>query len=93
MTETTDIKWVSICRRTNDPKLRYFQALLDQENIPNRRNGNSFHAPILEVPSDKNEAAWDLLTSDVFGDGTVYDEIPDDDPVFGDFEYEEGDLE
>ncbi len=79
------MNWVQITKRTNDPKLAHFEELLRSEGIPSRRSGESFHAPILQVPENRLDQAWALLTSDVFGDGQCYDEIPDDDPVFGEF--------
>lgn len=74
--------WELFTKRTNDPKLRHLEGLLWRQGIPSRRNGCSFHADILEVPASLLDRAGDLLGSDVFGDGEVYDEIPDDDPVF-----------
>jgi len=67
-------KWERLCRRTNDPKLSYLEAKLDEAGIPNRRNGCSFHAPILEVSADRIDDAWDILTP--------IDDVPDDDPRF-----------
>ena len=56
---------------------------LTQRGIPHRRNGESFHAPTLQVPAERLAAAWDMLGEDVFGDGQRLDDIPDDDLVFG----------
>jgi hypothetical protein len=78
----SDMGWTQITKRTNDPKLTHFEKLLADNGIPSRRHGESFHAPILQVTKDKHEKAYGLLSSDVFGDGSNYDEIPDDDPVF-----------
>lgn len=55
------MKWVMFTKRTDDPKLRWLQFELARHGIPNRRNGESWHAPILEVPADKEEAAWECL--------------------------------
>lgn len=74
--------WTTFCRRTEDPKLAFIEKLLDQRGIPHRRNGHSFHAPILEVPSQHADAAWKMLSEDIFGDGQRLDDIEDDDPVF-----------
>ena len=74
--------WTMICKRTEDPKLAFFERLLKERGIPSRRNGASFHAPILEVPDDHHAAAWDILSEDVFGDGQRFDDIEDDAPVF-----------
>ena len=62
--------WVTLCRRTNDPKLAWLEAELTRMRIPNRRNGESFHAPILEVESHKLDAAYDVLRP--------VDDLPDD---------------
>jgi hypothetical protein len=78
-------------KRTNEPKLSHLESLLTEQGIPHRRNGESFHAPILEVENSKIDRALDILTSDVFGDGREYDDIPDDDEIFGPVEPEEDD--
>jgi hypothetical protein len=69
-----DPTWVRLCKRTEDPKLAYIEWLLEGEGIETRRNGHSFHAPILEVLDSQYEKAWSLLTP--------IDDIPDDDPQF-----------
>lgn len=66
------MKWVTFTRRTEDPKLSWLESQLSSAGILNRRKGHSFHAPILEVPSDELEHAWEILTP--------VDDIPDDDP-------------
>jgi hypothetical protein len=68
----TDTTWTMFTKRTEDPKLRWLECKLSEASIPSRRNGESFHAPILEVPRDKLEAAWDILEP--------VDNEPDDDP-------------
>ena len=72
--------WVTFTRRTEDPKLSHLEGLLDRLQIEHRRNGNSLHAPILQVPEERLEEAWDLLSMDY--DGIPYDDIEDDDPMF-----------
>lgn len=67
-------KWVRLTRRTDDPKLQWFQGRLDELGIPNRRNGHSFHAPILEVDSERYGDAYAVLEP--------VDDIPDDDERF-----------
>jgi len=77
--------WGTLCRRTEDPKLAYIENWLDSVGIPNRRNGESFHAPILEVPEQHLNKAWELLDDLIEqDDGTVirFDDIDDDDPMF-----------
>lgn len=81
-------EWTALCRRTEDPKLAYIEGLLDARGIPHRRNGESLHAPILEVPDTPAAwgAAWDLLDMalDVADDGKLIklDDVPDDHPFF-----------
>ncbi len=68
-------KWVRFTKRTDDPKLSWLEARLLEAGIPYRRNGQSFHAPILEVPEELLDKAWTLLPQQI-------DELPDDDPMF-----------
>ena len=67
-------KWYTLTRRTEEPKLSWLEARLTEAEIPNRRNGETRNAPILEVPGDNWDAAWDILIP--------VDDIPDDDPQF-----------
>jgi hypothetical protein len=55
------MEWVTLCRRTEDPKLTYIEAKLTEMQIPHRRHGESWHAPILEVPASALEAGHALL--------------------------------
>jgi hypothetical protein len=71
-----DPKWVTFCKRTEDPKLAYIEYMLENEGITCRRNGSSFHAPILQVYDRDEEKAWDILAT--------IDDIADDDPLFAD---------
>ena len=57
--------WETSCKRTNDPKLRYIEGMLDKQGIPHRRNGRSFHAPILQVPRQHADAAWEMLSQTI----------------------------
>jgi hypothetical protein len=78
--------WVTFCKRTEDPKLRYIEHLLDERGIPYRRNGESWHAPILEVPEAYEEQAWKILNivvdEDGMGNYLRLDDLDDDDPRF-----------
>jgi len=78
MTNPRDPNYVTFTRRTNDPKLAWLQIELNKAGIPNRRNGESFHAPILEVEEEGLDAAWKILNP--------IDELPDDDPQFEEVE-------
>lgn len=77
---STRINWVRFTKRTEDPKLAYIERWLDDLGIQHRRNGYSFHAPILEVPEPDLDRAWKLLSEQV--DGRCFDDIDDDDPMF-----------
>lgn len=74
--------WVTYCKRTEDPKLAFIEKMLAERGIESRRNGHSWHAPILEVDESDLDAAWAMLNEDVFGDGQRLDDIEDDDFVF-----------
>ena len=85
------MKYVQFTKRTDEPKLSHLEKLLTIHGISSRREGRSFHAPILMVPDSELENAHALLESDVFFDGRSYDDIPDDDAVFCDIETEDSD--
>jgi hypothetical protein len=67
--------WATFTRRTNDPKLTWLEQALDSAGIPHRRQGESWHAPILQVPKADLDRAWTILDP--------VDEVADDDPMFG----------
>jgi hypothetical protein len=71
---TEDNKWVRLTKRTNNPKLAWLQKRLAEAGIASRRNGRSFHAPIMEVRMKDLEDAWEILRP--------IDDIPDDDKQF-----------
>ena len=68
--------WTMLCKRTEDPKLAWLEAKLTLARIDHRRNGESWHAPILEVDERRIDDAWAILTP--------VDDIPDDDPMWTD---------
>ena len=70
------MNFVRFTKRTEDPKLGYLEKLLATHGIASRRNGSSFHAPILEVPEADLDRAWALLDP--------IDDIEDDDPRWND---------
>lgn len=78
--------WETFCKRTEDPKLNYIERLLDERGIPHRRNGESWHAPILEVPEEYGQQAWELLGlvigQDEAGNDIRLDDVADDAPMF-----------
>lgn len=69
------MKWETFTRRTDGFKLGWLQRQLDSRDIPNRLNGYSWHAPILEVPADRWDEAWAILTPEI-------DEMPDNHAMF-----------
>lgn len=71
---TIDQVFVKFTRRTNTPKLTWLINALEDNNIACYIDGESWHAPILWVDSDKIEIAFDILTP--------IDDIDDDDPRF-----------
>jgi len=72
--EAPESRWVMFTKRTNDPKLAWLEQRLKDAGIPVRRNGESFHAPITEVPDEYLDDALTILG--------VIDDIPDDDPMW-----------
>ena len=64
--------WVQFTKRTNDPKLAWLERELTAMGVPNKRDGQSFHAPILKVPENLLHVAWDILDP--------IDDVADDDP-------------
>lgn len=75
------MNWTGFTRRTEDPKLAYLEHRLTAMGIPHRRNGDSFHAPILEVDSTRHDEAYALLSEPDAKHGRL-DEVPDDDPRY-----------
>lgn len=78
------MNWIEFTRRTDDPKLAYLEVRLTEAGIPHRRNGSSFHAPIMEVPEEREDEAYAILMEDVDVDDdlVLMDDIPDDDTLF-----------
>jgi hypothetical protein len=66
--------WQQFTKRTDHPKLGWLRKQLDAAGIPNRIEGESFWAPILQVPAENLDAAYDILYP--------VDDIPDNDPQF-----------
>lgn len=69
-----EAEWVTFARRTEDPKLAWLERALQAVGIPSRRQGHTFHAPILQVHKEDEKRAWALLDP--------IDDVPDDDPMF-----------
>lgn len=74
--------WVRFTKRTEDPKLAWLERKLAEAGIESRRNGYSFHAPVLEVRPRDLDRAWAILSGPLDESGRVVDDVPDDDPVF-----------
>lgn len=66
--------WTMFTKRTEEPKLCWLENQLTKARIRWRRRGESFHAPILEVPKRDLDRAWKILDP--------VDDIPDDHPKF-----------
>jgi len=75
-------RWVLFCKRTEDPKLAWIERELTALGIPSRRNGSSFHAPILEVQEADHEKADAFLQSKLPRRRTTIDDMPDDHEYF-----------
>lgn len=69
-----DEPWETFTMRTDFPKLAWLIHRLWEAGIFYRFNGNSFHAPILQITSIQRDQAWDILDP--------VDDVPDDDPCF-----------
>lgn len=67
-------EWVILCKRTHDPKLAWLERTLTAHGILSRRNGRSFHGPILEVPADLEDKAQLILA--------LVDDMDDDEAPF-----------
>ena len=67
-------RWVTLTRRTEDPKLGYLERALWAAGVPCFRQGWSAHAPILKIRCDDTTRAWEILTP--------IDDLDDDDPRF-----------
>jgi len=76
--------WVTLCKRTEDPKLAYLEHVLTRCAIPHKRMGESWHAPILCVPKAFETIANGVLAQPakkVYGirtrQGVSLDDVPD----------------
>ena len=74
------MNFTQFTKRTEDPKLAYIEAELTRRGVVHRRNGSSFHAPILEVDETRLADAEAFLQETI--DGRNFDSIEDDDPLF-----------
>lgn len=81
MTEPAE-GWVTLCKRTEDPKLHWIEQSLSIRGIVSRRNGESWHAPILEVRTQDESAAWAFLAERLPGFRRTIDDLPDNHPIF-----------
>ena len=77
-------RWLTLCKRTNYPKLGYIIDKLKRHHIPCRFNGRSFHADhILEVPEHLYVLAMGVL-EERHGRYRL-DDVRDDHPKFNDY--------
>lgn len=65
----SNIRWAMLTKKTNGPKLRWLEYRLEDEGIPWRKEPGD--TPILSVPFEKVEAAWEILEP--------VDEVPNED--------------
>lgn len=72
--------YVMLTKRTNFPKLGYIIHKLNEAGIDNQINGESRHAPILEVDENRYDEAWAIL--DERHGRYRLDEVRDDHPKF-----------
>jgi hypothetical protein len=80
--------WVTLTRRTHDPKLAYIEAWLDELQVPHRRTGSSADGPILEVQDrDFERASHEILSRPDHNYGTFANR-PDDALMFDHEMYE-----
>ena len=85
----TYAEWVTLCKRTDDPKLAWIEAHLALKGIPSRRGIPSFHADAtLEVPEQFETQAWDFLATPAPARFRRWyktlDDMPDDHRLFTD---------
>ncbi len=73
------VEWVTLTRRTEDPKLSWIEQYLTVLCIPHRRHGSSLHAPILQVEAAHYNEAWAIVE--------IWDDYADDNPIFTDPAY------
>ena len=79
------IAWVIFTKRTDAPKLNFLECKLTEGKIPHKRDGESWHAPILMVPAEYIPAAEMMLAKNArksYGlrvrHGISLDDVPDD---------------
>jgi hypothetical protein len=72
-------QWVTLCRRTVDPKLAWLENELHRAGIKTKRDGESFRASILKVQKKDEDKAWKIL-------GPI-DDMRDDNPKFRKIDY------
>ena len=57
----TEEEMVILTAVTDDPKLGALEEMLVRKGIPSKREGMSFHIPILKVPKDDLKSAMEIL--------------------------------
>lgn len=74
---------VGITKRTEYPKLGYIIHRYNEAGIPSILHGQSRDAPILRVPKEYEDRAWDILGEKMTPRAKkTLDDIRDDDPRF-----------
>jgi hypothetical protein len=83
-----NIDWITLTRKTKDPKLSFIEGQLTALEIPHRRHGSSWNGPVLQIPRERLVEAWDFLNSPVgtmyFGENPdiTWDDLSDDNEIF-----------
>jgi hypothetical protein len=82
---TGAIEWVTICKRTEQPKLGWLAREFRARGILVQFGPGSHHASAtLQVPRDSEDRAWNFLGSQWKHTRYTVDDIRDDHPAFTD---------
>ncbi|HEY0590949.1 MAG TPA: hypothetical protein VGF40_04235 [Thermoanaerobaculia bacterium] len=77
-----DDEWVTILRRTRDPKLTWVELELRRLGLGTRRLGQTF-PPMLQVKKRDADTAVSFLTAPLNGTDLTLDDLDDDSSAFG----------
>ncbi|HEY0787958.1 MAG TPA: hypothetical protein VGE86_04885 [Thermoanaerobaculia bacterium] len=77
-----DDEWVTILRRTRDPKLTWVELELRRLGLGTRRLGQTF-PPMLQVKTRDADTAVSFLTAPLNGTDLTLDDLDDDSSAFG----------
>ncbi len=74
--------WVTILRRTRDPKLAWVESELRRRGVVTRRVPQTY-PPALQVLAESADAAIGFLTAPLNGTDLTLDDLDDDSSAFG----------